>query len=59
MPFFVAAVRLERGELLLAEKREDAASTLLADARAEFARLGAAPWVERVDAQRGLERAVL
>jgi class 3 adenylate cyclase/tetratricopeptide (TPR) repeat protein len=59
MPFFVAAVRVERGEYLLAAGREDAGSALLADAREEFARLGAEPWLERVDAQLGLERAVL
>jgi hypothetical protein len=59
MPFFVAAVQVERGEHLLAEGREDTAHALLAEARTELARLGAAPWLERVDAELGRERAVL
>jgi class 3 adenylate cyclase/tetratricopeptide (TPR) repeat protein len=54
-PFYVAAVQVERAEQL---GRSDEARRLLADARAEFERLRATPWVQRVDAALGLESAV-
>jgi hypothetical protein len=58
MPFFVAAVGLERAEHLLSEGRRDVAAGLLAEARKEFTRLGAVPWLERVDAALGQQQAV-
>jgi hypothetical protein len=49
IPFWAAVARLERAELLAAgEERE----RLLAEARAEFERLAARPWLERAGAAR-------
>ncbi len=49
LPFWAAASRLEHAELLgPGEERE----RLLGAARGEFERLGALPWLERVDAAR-------
>ena len=58
MPFFVAAVGVERAEHLLADGRHDVAVPLLAEVRKEFARLGAVPWLARVDAALGRQQAV-
>jgi tetratricopeptide (TPR) repeat protein len=55
-PFYVAATRVERGEYLLAEGFEDAARELFVDARRELARVGAVPWLDRVDAALGRAR---
>jgi tetratricopeptide (TPR) repeat protein len=49
-PFNLAQVQLEHAQILTAAGREDEAAPLLAEARATFARLGAAPWLERADA---------
>jgi hypothetical protein len=58
MSFYVAATRVERAERRLAEGLEETGQALLAEAREELVRLGAAPWVERVDAALGREPAV-
>jgi hypothetical protein len=58
LPFFVAAVGVERAEHLLADGRHDVAGPLLAEVRKEFARLGAVPWLARVDAALGRQQAV-
>jgi class 3 adenylate cyclase/tetratricopeptide (TPR) repeat protein len=47
-PFYVAIAQLERAERLAADEAE----VLLREARETFERLGAAPWVARVDALR-------
>jgi len=48
--FYLAVVLLEHGEWLVAAGRPDEAEPLLAEAREIFGRLGAAPWLERLDA---------
>jgi predicted ATPase/class 3 adenylate cyclase len=48
-PFWLAVTRLEFGEWLVAQGRNAEAEELLAEARSTFARLGARPWIERVD----------
>lgn len=48
--FWLAVVLLEHGEWLAASERGDDAEPLLAEARAIFERLEAAPWLERLDA---------
>ena len=50
LPFHLAVAELEHAEWLLARGREDDAEPLLAEATETFARLGAAPWVERATA---------
>jgi tetratricopeptide (TPR) repeat protein len=50
LPFHLAVAQLEHGEWLDARGRPDDARSLLAEARDTFERLGAAPWLERVDA---------
>ena len=47
LPFWLAVVRLEHGELLAAQDRPDEAAPLLAEARETFERLQATPWLER------------
>jgi tetratricopeptide (TPR) repeat protein len=47
LPFWLAAVQLEHGELLAAQGLSDEAAPLLAEARETFERLGATPWLER------------
>ena len=49
LDFWLAVTLLEHGELLMEQGRPGAAEPLLADARAIFERLEAAPWLERVD----------
>jgi class 3 adenylate cyclase/tetratricopeptide (TPR) repeat protein len=49
MPFAAAVTQLERAEWLSAQGREAEAAPLLAEARAAFERLRAAPWLERAD----------
>jgi class 3 adenylate cyclase/tetratricopeptide (TPR) repeat protein len=49
MVFYLAVAQLEYGEWLVRHGRPDEADALLAEARETFARLGAAPWVERVE----------
>jgi len=48
--FYLAAVLLEHGEWLVETSRPDEADPLLSEAREIFERLGAAPWLERLDA---------
>jgi tetratricopeptide (TPR) repeat protein len=50
VPFHLAVVQLEHGEWLAARGRPHDGNALLAEARETFERLGAAPWLERVDA---------
>ncbi|HEX9122211.1 MAG TPA: adenylate/guanylate cyclase domain-containing protein [Actinomycetota bacterium] len=49
MPFHVAVTCLEHAEWLTTRGRTDEAAPLLAGARETFDRLGARPWLERVD----------
>jgi hypothetical protein len=49
-PFNLAQVLLEHAEALDASGREDEAAPLLTEARAIFERLGASPWLDRIDA---------
>ena len=51
MPFWLAVTLLEHGEWLVAQAGGEA-EPLLAEARAIFEQLGAAPWLERLDAVR-------
>jgi class 3 adenylate cyclase/tetratricopeptide (TPR) repeat protein len=46
-PFDLAVVQLEHAEHLEAQGRAEEAAALLAEARETFARLGAAPWLDR------------
>ena len=48
--FYLAVVLLEHGEWLAEAGKADEAEPLLAEAREIFERLGAAPWLERLDA---------
>jgi hypothetical protein len=50
LPFHLAVVLLEHGEWLVARDRAGDADPLLAEARETFERLGATPWLERLDA---------
>ena len=50
MPFWLAVTLLEHGEWLVSEGRAGEADPLLAEAREIFERLGARPWLERVEA---------
>ncbi len=50
MPFELAVVQLEHAELLLASGRAEECAPLAAAARESLERLGATPWVERLDA---------
>jgi predicted ATPase/class 3 adenylate cyclase len=55
LPFWLAVTRLEHAELLLAGGRTTEAEPLLAEAREIFERLGAAPWLERLERARSPE----
>jgi hypothetical protein len=48
-PFYLAATLLDYGAWLTAEGRPSDAEPLLDEARAIFERLGAKPWLERLD----------
>jgi tetratricopeptide (TPR) repeat protein len=48
--FYLAVVLLEHGEWLAESGRSEDAEPLLGEAREIFERLGAAPWLERLDA---------
>ena len=48
--FYLAVVLLEHGEWLAESGRSEDAEPLLEEAREIFGRLGAAPWLERLDA---------
>jgi class 3 adenylate cyclase/tetratricopeptide (TPR) repeat protein len=52
--FMLAVTQLEHGERLKRQGREDDAALLLAEAHAVFERLGARPWLERLDAIAGV-----
>jgi class 3 adenylate cyclase/tetratricopeptide (TPR) repeat protein len=49
LPFWLAIVQLEHGELLQQQERTDEAAPLLSEARDTFERLAAAPWLERAE----------
>ena len=49
-PFWLAATRLEDAAWLTRQGRDAAAADLSIQARSAFARLGARPWIDRVDA---------
>jgi class 3 adenylate cyclase/predicted ATPase len=49
-PYNLAQIQLEHAEVLSASGREDEATPLVAEARATFERLRAAPWLARADA---------
>jgi tetratricopeptide (TPR) repeat protein len=49
LPFHLAVVELEHAEWLTRQGRAADAEPLFADARETFARLGATPWIDRVD----------
>jgi hypothetical protein len=49
MPFWLAVVRLEHAEWLAAEGSHSDASFLLSEATQVFERIGARPWVDRVN----------
>jgi class 3 adenylate cyclase/tetratricopeptide (TPR) repeat protein len=49
MPFYLAVTLLEHGEWLDGQGRTEEATPLLAEAGGIFERLGARPWIERVD----------
>jgi hypothetical protein len=49
LPFWLAVTRLEHGEFLIASGRAAEAASLIDEAREIFDRLGAAPWLERLD----------
>ena len=50
LPFHLAVAELEYAEWLIAHGRQDEAEPLFAEAIETFARLGAAPWLERATA---------
>ncbi len=50
LPFHLAVVLLEHGEWLVARSRPGDAAPLLAESRETFERLGAHPWLDRMDA---------
>jgi hypothetical protein len=56
-PFWLALAQLEHGEWLAAHGRTDEAGPLLAEAREIFERLGATPWLARVEAAEAVPRA--
>jgi class 3 adenylate cyclase/tetratricopeptide (TPR) repeat protein len=56
IPFYLAVTELEHGEWIVREGRADEAEPLLVEAREIFDRLGAQPWLERVDTVLGRER---
>jgi len=47
LPFARAVTQLEHAEWLIEVRRTDEAVSLLDEARSEFERLRAAPWIER------------
>jgi predicted ATPase/class 3 adenylate cyclase len=49
LPFWLAVVLLEHGELLVEQGRPGEAAPLLEEARETFERLEAAPWLERTE----------
>jgi hypothetical protein len=48
--FYLAATQLEHAEWLIEQGRPGEAEPLLAEARETFERLGAKPWLERIEA---------
>jgi class 3 adenylate cyclase/tetratricopeptide (TPR) repeat protein len=49
-PFWLAVTQLEFAEVLIHNDHDGEAAELLINARSTFSRLGATPWIERVDA---------
>jgi len=58
VPFYLAVTALEHGEWLVAEGRADEADPLLAESREIFERLGAQPWLERLERVGGVRAEV-
>jgi hypothetical protein len=50
MPFWLAVTLTEQGEWLIAQDRATDAEPFLAEARETFERLGATPWLARLEA---------
>jgi hypothetical protein len=48
--FFLAPVLVDAGRCFLGHGRPDEGAALLGEARALFERMGAAAWLERIDA---------
>ncbi len=57
MPFWLAVTITEHGEWLIAEDRVAEAEPLLAEARETFERLGATPWLARLESAEARPRA--
>jgi tetratricopeptide (TPR) repeat protein len=57
MPFYLGVTLTEHGEWLIAEERAAYAEPLLAEAFETFERLGATPWLARVDSAQTAQRA--
>ena len=57
-PFSLAVTVLEYAELLASSGRPEGSGTLFVEAREIFERLGATPWLERLEATAGLGAAV-
>jgi class 3 adenylate cyclase/tetratricopeptide (TPR) repeat protein len=57
MPFYLAVTLTEHSEWLAGEDRAEEAEPLLAEARATFERLGATPWLGRIESAEALPRA--
>ena len=57
LPFWLAVAQLEHGEWLAARGRTEEATPRLVEAREIFERLGATPWLTRVEAAEALPRA--
>jgi hypothetical protein len=57
MPFWLAVTITEQGEWLIAEDRVAEAEPLLSEARETFERLGAKPWLERLESAEATPRA--
>ncbi|MGZ4402124.1 MAG: ATP-binding protein [Gaiellaceae bacterium] len=55
MPFWAAVASMELAECLLSQGRDGEAAPLAEEARATFQRLGATPWLERLDRSGVLE----
>jgi class 3 adenylate cyclase/tetratricopeptide (TPR) repeat protein len=53
LPFWLAVTQLEHAELLVDHDRSAEAEPLLAEAREIFERLGATPWLKRLEKVRG------
>ena len=59
VPFYLAATRLEHAEWLVSDGRGEDAEPRLTEASEVFRRLGAKPWLERLDRVRAGNPAAL